>query len=378
LKLLFISEYFPSNSKLDFTGGVEVRNYYITKNLAKKHVVQVITSKLSTRFSSQVLDNINVFYVGHPRDYSRTNKIDRIIFMINAIRQGLHVDFDLVEGAGLWSWLPAYILSIIKRRKKTILIADTVNNYGKNISLFNLTLLKLMEKFLLTLHWDRIICISKTVQDNLIKQGIKKDNISIVYCGVDLQLIKNIGIRKSSFPTISCVARLVPYKRVIDLIEAIIILKKQYSSIQLHIVGKGEELNKLQSKVKDRQMTKNIHFHQFIPSYINVIKIIKSSHIFCLPSVVEGFGIVNIEALACQVPAILADIPVNHETTQNKGVLFFQPYNSIDLAAKIKFLIENKKLYNNLKKDTGFVISQYNWSTISQITERIYENLCHN
>ena len=43
----------------------------------------------------------------------------------------------------------------------------------------------------------------------------------------------------------------------------------------------------------------------------DVYGLIKSSSVFVLPSVREGFGIVVVEALACGVPVITTDHPDN-------------------------------------------------------------------
>ena len=46
MKILIVSEFFSDSKGITFTGGVESRNFYIAKNLAKKHKFTILTTRL--------------------------------------------------------------------------------------------------------------------------------------------------------------------------------------------------------------------------------------------------------------------------------------------------------------------------------------------
>ena len=50
------------------------------------------------------------------------------------------------------------------------------------------------------------------------------------------------------------------------------------------------------------------------------INLLAKSHIHVLPSAVEGFGLVTIEALAAGTPVVNADIPINREILNEQKV----------------------------------------------------------
>ena len=147
MKLLIISEYFPSTTTLNFTGGVETRNYYIASELSKHHSVTVIASYEKGKPRWQKLQQVAVHRVGKIRDYNRMDKLSRLIFSWRAFWTGLYLDFDVIEGSGFWGWLPAWLLGLIKNKPKTILIADVLADYGQQIDVISYWLLRIWENF---------------------------------------------------------------------------------------------------------------------------------------------------------------------------------------------------------------------------------------
>lgn len=159
---------------------------------------------------------------------------------------------------------------------------------------------------------------------------------------------------------IICVARLVKTKRIDQLIKAAVKLKDK-----LIVVGSGPQEKQLKQLAKG-----GVKFLKNLPRK-ELIKTIKQADVFCLPSVVEGFGIATIEAMACGLPAVLADIPVNREITKNgKGAVFFQPENVADLTAQLKNI---KSIYKQKKSEAINLAKTYSWEKIYQQTKRVYE-----
>lgn len=158
--------------------------------------------------------------------------------------------------------------------------------------------------------------------------------------------------------TIICVARLVKTKRIDQLIKAV-------GTDKLVIVGTGP-----QERYLKRLSGNRVRFLKNLPRK-ELIRTIKRADIFCLPSVVEGFGIATIEAMACGLPAVLADIPVNREITHNgRGAVFFKPENVADLTAQLKKI---KSIYKQKQSEAVNLAKTYSWEKIYQQTKRVYE-----
>ena len=166
--------------------------------------------------------------------------------------------------------------------------------------------------------------------------------------------------------TIICVARLVKTKRIDQLIKAVLGLQPMPKLI---IVGHGPQEKPLKNLAQG-----NVKFLQNLPRK-DLIQILRRSDLFCLPSVVEGFGIATIEAMACGLPAVLADIPVNREVTRNgQGAVFFEPENIADLTDKIKSI---RAVYKQKQIEAFNLAKTYSWRKIYQQTKKVYETCFH-
>ncbi|RJR30232.1 glycosyltransferase family 1 protein [Candidatus Microgenomates bacterium] len=372
MHLLFITEYYPKTLLGDVHGGVEFRVFQLSQLLAQNNEVTVIASQETDKPVHQKIGRVKVLRVGKKRAYTRSGSIwERLSFMIMASVIALREDFDVVEGSSFFAWLPAWIGGVIRNRKKVMLIADTVENYGKNIPYVTHKGLTVFERLLFNLPWNGVVVISKTVQKKLMNHKIiSKTNV--IPCGV---FLPKKSTRTYKTFTICCISRLVPYKDVETLIRAVHLLLKMGHHLQLIIIGDGEQEKQLKSLTGSLHIADTIVFRGFIPGHKQVMKVLRSCHLFCLPSKVEGFGIATIEAFSSAIPAVLADLPIHHEVTQEKGALFFEPGNFQDLAEKISVLIDNPRYRNKLSVEGYKIARAYQWPQIANDTLTYYENL---
>ncbi len=107
-----------------------------------------------------------------------------------------------------------------------------------------------------------------------------------------------------------------------------------------------------------------------------LIKELKSSYLFCLPSSTEGFGIAVLEAAAAGVPYVISNIDVFREITKNaKGGFLFELGSVRDLAQKIERLNTNKELYEKKENEAHSLVKIYSWREIASETEQVYKKL---
>lgn len=332
MKILLVTEFFPKDNLLKFTGGVEVRTYYLHKELIKRHQITVLSrppQKVSFSFISLV---------------------DRFIFILKAIATGLQSNAELVEGSNFVTYIPAFVVGSIKHIPTVAWYPDVF--IGSWVEKFGLVGLvgELIERAVLKLPWSHIIALSKQTREKLIKAGVSSSKITVVYAGVDQTEFK-IHRKKSRLPTICCISRDVPYKRLNDLKTAFEIVKQTMPYVKLVIIS-GQL------------------------SRADLVKKLKTSHVFCLPSVVEGFGLVTLEALAADIPYVNADISINREITHNGlGGLLFEPKSPQALAAKILQLLTNHQLYLSKLREGKQLLQHYSWSKSAQETELVYQSL---
>src|SRR3989338_7123115 len=72
MKILMVTEFFPTGKDLRFSGGVEAGTYFVAKHLAKKHQVCVITSRDLTSPKVEKMFGFTVYRTGPRRSYIAT------------------------------------------------------------------------------------------------------------------------------------------------------------------------------------------------------------------------------------------------------------------------------------------------------------------
>ena len=107
-----------------------------------------------------------------------------------------------------------------------------------------------------------------------------------------------------------------------------------------------------------------------------LIGILRRSTLFCLPSVIEGFGLTTIEAAACGIPYVISNIETNIEVTDGgKGGLLFKKENVEDLKDKLEKLLTDKDLYQRKQHQCWQLAKKYSWQKIAKETEGVYRKI---
>jgi glycosyltransferase involved in cell wall biosynthesis len=372
MNILLITEFFPDFLKLNFSGGVEARTFYIAKYLSRNNQTQVLCRRTKNVGKNMKKGKLSVYpngFLTKQVEAGPRSILGRLLFMLTAFIKGLSIDFDVIEGSNFVVYLPAFMLGLIKRKPTIAWYADLL---GKNwFKYFGLVgyFGYILEKISIKLPWTEIIALSKNTKSKLVSAGVKPDKITIVYGGVEN--LDQKSPQKSEKKNIICVARLVRYKRINDLINAYALLEKKHKNLSLTIVGAGPEekyLKRLASKLKLKKIffTKNLDRK-------NLLKRLQKAYIICLPSLVEGFGLVTIEAAALSTPYVISDTLVHREITrQSKGGLLFKAKNAKDLAIKIETLLQNNRLYQKKQKECSELVKNYKWSIIAKDTCVVY------
>jgi glycosyltransferase involved in cell wall biosynthesis len=97
------------------------------------------------------------------------------------------------------------------------------------------------------------------------------------------------------------------------------------------IVGNDSgERRLVEERVASAKLTNNLKILTGLPDH-EVRCIYKLSRLFVFPSTYEGFGIPILEAMAADKPAVVSDIPVFREITENQGIYF--PHDSAEAMA---------------------------------------------
>lgn len=148
------------------------------------------------------------------------------------------------------------------------------------------------------------------------------------------------------------------------------ILIKAFAKIQdkndhdLVFIGRSDsQLNFLKQLAVSEEIQDRAFFYENI-DHENVIATLKNASVFVLPSRIEPFGIVLLEAGFCGIPVIASKAGgIVEIITHNVNGILVEVDDVSGLAQSIQMLISDNTLCNPLVSENEAVIKQFNWST---------------
>ena len=219
----------------------------------------------------------------------------------------------------------------------------------------------------------KIIAVSKD-NGELIKKIFPQTYPVVIQAGYDpkvfniqeynkKEILEKYGIEYSNQEVVLYAGRLSYLKGVDILLNAAKIYEK--NNIITVIAGNGALRKDLKNLAKQLEL-KNVYFigHK---SQRTLRKLYNVADVFAMPSRMEAFGLVAVEALACGLPVVCTKTGGMKEYINSKVGKLVENENPKELAKAIKAVIANKEKY---KKNE---LSQYANTNFAQ--EKSIENL---
>ena len=214
------------------------------------------------------------------------------------------------------------------------------------------------------------VAVSKTTAKNLNNLGLCHE-INIIPNGIDLTRIRSILPSSESWDIIF-VGRLIKEKHADLLIHAIELLMHKNPNIRVLLIGEGPEYANIKNLIDGKKIINTIHLSEFYNDHDDLIAQLKSSKVFVLPSTREGFGIAALEALACGLPVVTVDHPLNAVRdliTEKNG--FLCSLSPQDLADKIYLALQH---YPEMKTSCFESVVSFDWNSIILDIETYYQS----
>ncbi len=338
--------------------------------------------KRTVRLINNMDDEFKVFYVVRPGSqlYKRKNEIKAKMIpmelnpiynpktIYNLVKLIKENDIKIISThSGKDAWL-GNILGILTKAKvirTRHLLTPNKNPYSYNLS-------------------DKVVCVSKEVENYLKRLGVKEEKLTTIYTGIDTEKFKPNPLKKlrkeflidEDTILIGIVAVLRNAKRHRDLIEAFSNLLKEDISekIKLIIIGSGPQEKNIKKLIREKGLEKDVIMTGHRE---DISEILSDLDIFCLPSDMEALGTAILEASSCGVPVIASQVGgIKECVKEDQNGLLFEPKNVKELTEKLKMMIIDKKLRNFYKNNARIFIEK-NFSTkrMVELTQKLYKEI---
>lgn len=157
-------------------------------------------------------------------------------------------------------------------------------------------------------QFDKIVCVSHTVQDSFTNQLGNYDNICVRYNSVESDYIKECASEQtddvvfdSSYINMVSVGRLIEQKSYKRLLKIHKNLTDKGYKVRLYIIGEGNQQHQLESYIASNNMQANAFLLGFKD---NPWKYVKKADLFVCSSWKEGFSTAVTEALILGTPVV--------------------------------------------------------------------------
>jgi len=360
-------------------GGAEKRVWEISRRLADRgHEVHIFGMKYWDGEAVIERDGVHLHGVCDPGNLyvDGRRSIKTAIRFSSKLLSSFKGDFDVVD-AQQFPYLPCFSAKLFCTLKRTPLVitwhevwGDYWDEYLGWMGIFG----ERVERLTVRIP-DRIIPVSDRVRRDPLSMGVKSERMVVVPNGVDLEKIDSVEAGELAYDVVYA-GRLSEHKRVDLLIEAVSLAREEIPDIRCSIIGDGPEMENLRKLAKELKSEENVDFLGFLETDEDLIAGMKSSRIFVLPSMREGFGISALEANACGLPVVMVRSEMNAaldlmEDGLNGLVVDPTPE---EVAEAILELLKDER-YGSLSKPSRRVAERHDRSIITDSIEKVYEDV---
>lgn len=198
----------------------------------------------------------------------------------------------------------------------------------------------------------KIIVDAKILKDIWADMGMPNSKIEVIPFGVDTNIFnpsvdgssvrKRLHLKKNDVVIISTRPFYNSHYNIECLIEAIPSIVEKNPNAKFIIKGSGPREQYLRSLTEKLKIAKHVHFVGLVPHY-EVARYLRAADIYVSTSYIDSTSVSLLEAMACGLAPVVADIRGNREWVQNEvNGLLFPPRDSAALAERIIQLIENE------------------------------------
>ena len=398
MKALFLTNEYPPH----IYGGAGVHVGFLARELAKTMPIEVRC------FGDQRLDEGNLKVTGYEIDTSHFTCPKPLRSVFGAVRRctdfnTTNIDADLVH---CHTWY-THFGGILAKKNYGIPLVITVHSLeplrpwkreqlagGYDFSLW-------VEKTALEMA-DAIIAVSRETKADIERLfEVDSARVHVIHNGIDLDQYRKVDstatLKKHGIdtdkPYLLFVGRIARQKGVQHLLHAIEFMDPGF---QIVLCAAAADTPELQKEMKTAVERAREHRPGVI--WINEMvdqettrELYSHAAVFVCPSIYEPFGIINLEAMACETPVVasavggIKEVVVHGETgylvpLEQTKEGSFEPENpgkfAQELAASINRLMKDQELREKFgKAGRKRVEEQFSWASIAQKTKALYETL---
>ena len=399
MKALFYTKEFPPN----VYGGAGVVVEYLATELEKLMEIEVKC------FGEQDSTSGNMTVKGFPYDNPIFENSDpKLKAVFNSLSTCLHMNADIIDAdvVHCHTWYAQFAGIVAKLCYGTPLVITTHSleplrpwkreQLGRGYDASSW-----IEKTAIEMA-DALIAVSEETKVDVMNNfNVDEDKVKVIYNGINLDqyvvtedtsTLERYGIDKSK-PYVLFVGRITRQKGIIHLVNAIKYIDPDTQVVLCAGAPDTAEIGKeMEDSVNEvKKIRKNVVWIDEMLPKEEIIQLYSHADVFCCPSIYEPFGIINVEAMACNTAVVasavggIKEVVVHGET----GLLIpleqqtEAPFEAIDpdkfsrdLADGVNKLVNDAELREKMAVNGRRRVEEhFDWVAIAKQTKDLYKSL---
>jgi len=226
---------------------------------------------------------------------------------------------------------------------------------------------------------DRVIAVSAGMRDDILAHfGADPTRVVVIHNGIDPErfrrterrdALERFGVRE---PYVLFVGRITDQKGIFDLLASAPRLPKD---VQLVLCASAPDTPEIEERLRRAVAGQpNVKWIAEMVAHDLLVQLYSRAAVFACPSVYEPFGLINLEAMACEVPVVACGVGGILEVVEDgvTGVLV-PPAAPDALAAGLVRVLGDKALAERMgRAGRRRVESAFSWASVAERTERVY------
>jgi glycogen synthase len=242
---------------------------------------------------------------------------------------------------------------------------------------------------------DGVVAVSRAMKADVERlYGVSPDRVAVIHNGIDLQQYRPVRDAATlaaydidpDAPYVLFVGRITRQKGIVHLVNAIRHFQPGTQVVLCAGAPDTPEIEREMAAAVERAQAgagqRIVWIREMLPKE-KVITLYTHAAIFVCPSVYEPFGIINLEAMACETPVVASAIGGIPEVVEHGKTGLLVPADvepkdperfSRDLASAVNVLLADPDLRASMAREArARVEREFSWTTIARETVGFYE-----
>ncbi|MEU0645464.1 glycosyltransferase [Streptomyces umbrinus] len=221
-----------------------------------------------------------------------------------------------------------------------------------------------------------VLTVSGTSRQEIVDHlGVRDDRIHVVHIGADTDLFSpDPSVPQVPGRIVTTSSADVPLKGLVFLVEALAKVRTEHPTAHLIVVGKRAEDGPVAQLIERYGLEGSVEFVKGI-SDAELVDLVRSAEVACVPSLYEGFSLPAAEAMATGTPLVATTGGAIPEVTGPDGetCLAVRPGDAGALAAGLSRLLGDPRLRERLgSAGRSRVLERFTWAKAAEGTVARY------